>query len=244
MRAPHTLGIVGAGRLGTAVARLALRAGLEVCIAGTSDPAVLADRLAREAPGAQAGALSDAAACDAVVLALPLRRLRELDPAALAGRVVIDATNHVPLWDGPVPGVAAASSSSEYVQAHLAGARVVKTLNHLGADELEHDAAPPGTPGRRALGVAGDDLEAVRTALTLVERLGFDAVEVGPLAAGVGLEPNSAVFNGLYDGQELAAMFNRPVPPTPPAPPQRAEPTAAGRLAPIGWGPRRTPTGS
>ncbi len=217
---PRTVGVIGAGRLDTAIARLAVRAGLEAYVAGSRDPAALRDRLAREVPGARAGTVPDAAACDVVVLALPLRRLRELDPAAFAGRVVVDATNHVPLWDGPVPGVAASPSSSEYVQAHLVGARVVKTLNHLGADELEHDAAPPGTPGRRALGVAGDDPEAVRTAMALVERLGFDAVEVGPLAAGAGLEPNSAVFNGLYDREELAALFSRPVPPTPPGPPR------------------------
>ncbi|MGM0384962.1 MAG: NADPH-dependent F420 reductase [Actinomycetota bacterium] len=216
----RTVGVVGAGRLGTAIARLALRAGLEVCVVGSRDPASLRDRLAREAPGARAGAVSDAAACDVVVLALPLRRLRELDPAAFAGRVVIDATNHVPLWDGPVPEVAAAPSSSQYVQGHLAGARVVKSLNHLGVDELEDDAAPPGSPGRRALGVAGDDPEAVRTATVLVERLGFDAVAAGPLAAGVAFEPNSDAFNGLYDREELVALFSRPVPPTPRVPPR------------------------
>lgn len=191
----RSLGIVGTGRLGGALARLARRAGLEVRTVSSRDPAE---------------ALAAAAACDAVVLALPLRRLRDLDPAPFAGRIVIDATNHVPLWDGPVPGVAEAPSSSEWVRDHLPAARLVKTLNHLGVDELEDDAATPGTPGRRALGVAGDDAAAVAAAMALVELLGFDGVDVGPLAAGAALEPSSEVFNGLYDRDELAALFRAP----------------------------------
>ena len=176
-----SLGIVGTGRLGGVLARLARDAGLEVRTVSSSD---------------SPAALADAASSDVVVLALPLRRLRELDPAPFAGRVVVDAMNHVPLWDGPAPDVETAPSSSEYVQGYLRCARLVKTLNHLGADELDDDAAPPGTPGRRAVGVAGDDAEAVRTVMALVERLGFDAVPAD-------------VFNGLYDRDEMAALFQR-----------------------------------
>lgn len=189
-----SLGIVGTGRLGGVLARLARDAGFEVRTVSSSD---------------SPAALADAASSDVVVLALPLRRLRELDPAPFAGRVVVDAMNHVPLWDGPAPDVETAPSSSEYVQGYLRCARLVKTLNHLGADELDDDAAPSGTPGRRAVGVAGDDAEAVRTVMALVERLGFDAVPAGPLAAGVLLEPRSDVFNGLYDRDEMAALFQR-----------------------------------
>jgi hypothetical protein len=152
-----------------------------------------------------------AARADVVVLAIPLRRLHGLDPEPFRGRIVIDATNHSPLWgDPPFPGLADAPSTSELVQRHLAGACVVKTLNHLGIDELEEDAAPPGTPHRRALAVAGDDGAAVLAAMAVVDRLGFDAVDAGPLAAGVALEPRSHVFNGLYTREELAALFGAP----------------------------------
>lgn len=204
---PRVVGIIGAGRLGLAVARLALRAGLDVVIgASTAD---IRGRVAREAPGATAATAAEAARRgDVVVLALPLRRVPELDPALFRGSIVIDATNHLPVWDGPLPALAA-PSTSEWVQQHLPHARVVKTLNHLAADELEFDAAPPGTPGRRALAVAGDEDEATRTVLALVERLGFDAVDAGPLAAGVALEPNSHAFNGLYTKAQLQALFRR-----------------------------------
>ncbi len=156
--------------------------------------------------------MADVVRCDVVVLALPLRRVPELDPALFRGRVVVDATNHLPVWDGPLPELATAPSTSEWVQRHLAGALVVKTLNHLEAGELEEDAAPPGTPGRRALAVAGDDDDAVRAVLALVDRLGFDAVDAGPLAAGVALEPRSHVFNGLYARDELVRFLGLTAP--------------------------------
>lgn len=208
-REVRRLGVVGAGRFGCALARLALRARLDVLVASTRHPADLGPLLLVNAPGATAATAEEAATrTDVVVLALPLGRLRALDPAPFRGRVVIDATNYSPLWDNRLlPEVAAAPSTSELVQRHLVGAHVVKTLNHLGADELEHDAAPPGQPGRRALAVAGDDDGAVGLAMGLVERLGFDAVDAGPLAAGKELEPRSHVFNGLYDRDQLTVLF-------------------------------------
>ncbi|MFH5823623.1 hypothetical protein [Georgenia sp. AZ-5] len=93
------------------------------------------------------------------------------------------------------------------VQDFLPGARLVKSLNHIGYHELETDHSPAGTPGRRALAVAGDD-DAARAAVTgLVERLGYDAVDAGPLAAGAALEPGTEIFNGRHDGAALEALL-------------------------------------
>lgn len=208
--APRTIGILGAGRFGTVIARQALRAGYEVLIAASGDPAVIEHLVAREAPGARPVTAAEAVrAGDVVVLAIPLRKALALDPAMFAGAVVVDAMNHWPLVDGRIPALEVAHSTSELVQAHLTGARVVKTLNHLGSDELESDAAPPGSPGRRALAVAGDDEDARRLVMAFVERLGYDAVDAGPLAAGLALEPRSHIFNGLYDRAGLEAILGR-----------------------------------
>jgi len=208
---PATIGIIGAGRYGTALARTALRAGLVVLMASSRDPVTLGARLSLQAPGASVVTAAEAARRgDVVVLAVPLRRIRELSPAVFAGRVVIDATNHLPVWDGPPPDLGTATTTSEWVQEHLVGARVVKTLNHLGADELEDDAAGTGSTVRRALAVAGDDDGAVAAAMALVERRGFDAVDAGPLAAGAALEPTSHAFNGWYDRERLFALLTAP----------------------------------
>jgi len=124
-----------------------------------------------------------------------------LDPDALAGKVVVDAMNYWHETDGNIAALAAAASSSEMVQEFLVGARLVKTLNHIGYHELESDHSPAGTPGRRALAVAGDDAVARAVVMALVEHLGYDAVD------GVVLEPDTEIFTGSHDRAGLEALL-------------------------------------
>jgi len=201
------LGILGAGRVGTAIARQAMRAGYEVAIAASGDPADIELIVEVMAPGARAVTAAEAArASDLVVLAVPLRRYVTLDPAMLAGRVVVDAMNYWAETDGHLPALETARSSSEMVADHLTGARLVKTLNHIGYHELETDHAPAGTPGRRALAGAGDDDAARAGVMDLIDRLGYDAVDAGPLAAGVALEPGTEIFTGRHDRAALERL--------------------------------------
>jgi predicted dinucleotide-binding enzyme len=203
-----TVGVLGAGRVGTAVARQVIRAGYDVLIAASGDPADIELIVGIMAPGAQAVTAAEAAArSDLVILSLPLHRYRSLDPASLRGKVVVDAMNSWPETDGEIPELAASPSSSEMVQAFLARSRLVKTLNHIGYHELETDGCEPGTPGRRALAVAGDDPAARAVVAGLVERLGYDAVDAGPLAAGAALEPGTPVFEGRHTADELRALL-------------------------------------
>ena len=203
-----TLGILGAGRVGTAVARQGLRAGYDVAIAASGDPAAIELIVEVMAPGARAVTAAEAAeAGDLVVLSAPLRRYAALDPDMLAGRVVIDAMNYWPETDGHIAALDEAPSSSQMVADHLPEARLVKTLNHIGYHELETDHAPAGTSGRRALAVAGDDPVARVTAMGLIEQLGFDAVDAGPLAAGIALEPGSEIFTGRHDRAALERLL-------------------------------------
>lgn len=204
----RTVGIFGAGKSGVAIARRALAAGYQVRIA-TSGPAWRTGLVTGIlTPGAVAADAADlAAAADAVVIAVPLRRFRELPLQLLGDRVVIDVMNYWPPVDGDLPEFEAdARPSSEIVRDALPPtAQLVKTLNHIGYHEIEELARPAGAADRVALGIAGDEPVAVEAVARLVDDLGFDPIPAGPLGASVILQPGSPVFGADLD----AAAFRR-----------------------------------
>ncbi|WP_084073616.1 NADPH-dependent F420 reductase [Demequina sp. NBRC 110052] len=206
----RSLGIVGPGRVGLALARLALAAGLEVLVAGAGDVDRTRARVDGEAPGARAVTLAEAGRADVTVLAIPLGRLRELDPQALAGALVVDAMNYWWELDGARPDLDdPTTSTSQTVQAHLTDSRVVKALGHMSLYELENLAFPLGHPERRGAAIAGDHPRDVATVARLVDMLGFDPVALGSLADGVRFEPGTEAFGADESADELAAMLHR-----------------------------------
>ncbi|MFC8683406.1 NADPH-dependent F420 reductase [Microbacterium ureisolvens] len=210
-RGLEVVGIIGAGRVGRVLARLARSAGHEVLIAGSSDPGRIAATIAAVAPGAvPVDALTVARDADVVILALPLPQHRTLPAEALRGKVVIDAMNYWWEADGLHTGFAdLRTTTSETVQRALPGARVVKAFNHIGYQDLADEARPPGAANRKAIAVAGDDHHAVAAVMRLVDDLGFDPVIAGDLAAGIMLEPGAEAFGADVDAQELQAMLDR-----------------------------------
>lgn len=214
------LTILGAGRAGTALARAAASAGLDVRIAASRPPAALRLHLAQYAPRATAVAAADVAATDSaaadvaaplVVLMVPQEDLDSVDPAWLQGTVLVDATNR---WDGePVPawlqsGLDAGHSSSSVLATRFAGSTVVKALNHISHWDLDTAGRrlDPADPDRRGLGVAADSAQAAAAVGQLVLGLGFAPVFLPDLAAGRVLEPGGPVFNRPVSGPELARL--------------------------------------
>ena len=188
------LAVLGAGHAGPVIARLAIKAGYPVAIATSGDPEDIALITELVIPGARPRWAADAVAdADIVVLAIPLHRFFDLDPALLNGKIVVDAMNYWPASDGVLKPFEE-GGSSEIVARRLAGSAVVKALNHIGYHDLEESARPPGAPDRRAAGLAGDDPAAVAAVAELTSRLGYDPVRLGGLRAGRVLQPGGPVF--------------------------------------------------
>ena len=204
----QTLGIIGAGRVGSVLARLAVNAGYDVRVARSADPAPIARAV--RALGATALDVAELVRhADAVLLALPLARHTTLPVDLLRGKLVIDAMNY---WWGD--GIRAGlddprTSTSETVQRFLSGSRVVKAFNHMGYQDLEDEARPSGAPDRKAIAIAGDDPDDVARVARLVDDLGFDPVVAGDLASGIMLEPGAEAFGADVDTAELRAMLER-----------------------------------
>lgn len=205
----HTVGILGAGKLGITLAQLALKAGYSVYIAGSGDPAKIALTVEVLAPGAIAVNSKEAVErSDIIILALPLGKFRTLPTATFSDKLVIDAMNHWWEVDGLRESILPDSqSSSEAVQAFLAGARVVKALNHMGYHDLYDEPKPAGTPGRKAIAVAGDNGTDVETVSHFIDTLGFDPLPIGSLADGRILEPGGPAFGADVSKTELAALL-------------------------------------
>ena len=209
-----TIGILGAGKVGTVLARLAIAAGYPVLIASSRPPAAIELTIDVLAHGAEATTASDAAGrADIVILALPLGKALPLDGAetlpvdGLRGKVVIDAMNYWWEVDGVRPDLTGDDvTTSELVAAALPESRLVKAFNHMGYHDLDEGARPAGDPDRKAIALSGDDVAANDVVADLIDSLGFDPVDLGPLAEGAVLQPGRELF-----GANLAAAEIRDV---------------------------------
>jgi predicted dinucleotide-binding enzyme len=205
------LAIVGAGKLGTTIARAAVAAGYDVAMSGSGPPGDIALTIDVLAPGARALTTEEVVDhADIIVLAVPTHRFRELPRDLFAGKVLVDTMNYWPPVDGDDPELAAAANGTSLViQDHFSSARVVKSLNQLGYHELEENRRRKGASSRVAVGAAGEDRAAVAAVMRLIDRLGFDPVDAGPLEHGVALQPDGSPFAVTYTADELRDLLDR-----------------------------------
>jgi 8-hydroxy-5-deazaflavin:NADPH oxidoreductase len=203
------LGVVGAGKIGTTIARVAVAGGYDVAISGSGAAERIALIVDVLAPGARAASTDDVVSyADLIILAIPMHRFRDLPRDLFAGKILVDAMNYWEEIDGFDEELATApGGTSVVVQQRFPSARVVKSLNHLGYFDVERGRRSRGTPGRIAIAAAGDDRAAVAAVLQLIDRLGFDAVDAGPLEAGLALQPDGGVFGVSHSSVELSSLL-------------------------------------
>jgi predicted dinucleotide-binding enzyme len=203
------LGIVGAGKIGTAIARTAAANGYDVAISGSGPVERIELIVEVLAPGARAATTDDVVAfADLIVLAVPMHRFRELPRDLFAGKIVVDAMNYWEEIDGVDVELAIAPwGTSVVVQEWFSSSRVVKSLNHLGYFKFDQGQRPRGAPDRLAMAAAGNDPVAVAAVMQLVDRLGFDAVDAGLLSAGVALQPNEPSFGAAHRADKLTQLI-------------------------------------
>lgn len=199
---------LGAGKVGSAISRLALAAGYEVRVADALPIEKVRRHVADNIAGASVTTVQDAvSSADMVILAVPLHAYQSVEPSLLEGRVVVDLTNHWASVDGKLDDFENAPSVSEALAKHFSGARWVKTLNHIAYREMEGDARPKGSAGRRALAVASDSRSAAEMVMEFLDNLGFDPVYSGSLETGRLFEPGTPIFNGSFTAEELTAQL-------------------------------------
>jgi predicted dinucleotide-binding enzyme len=205
------LGIVGAGKAGTAFARAAVAGAYDVAISG-SGPADRIELIVEVlAPGARALSTDEVVKyAGIIVLAIPMHRFRDLRRDLFAGKILVDAMNYWDEIDGvDGPFATAPAGTSRLVQDWFSSARVVKGLNHLGYFKFEKSRRPRGAPDRIAMAAAGDDPAAVAAVLQLIDALGFDAVNAGNLEAGLALQPGGPIFGAGHNAKELSNLLLR-----------------------------------
>lgn len=200
-----TLGIIGAGNIGSQVARAAIAHGYDVVIANSRGPETLTGLVDELGPRARAATAQEAAeAADVAVVTVPLRAYREVPVDALAGKIVLDTNNYYWERDGHVEALdRGEATTSGLLQEHLPTSKVVKAFNHITAAHITTDGSPAATPGRRALATSSDSPEAVAWVTAFYDTLGFDTVDTSPLSESWRVERDRPAYVARQDADEL-----------------------------------------
>jgi predicted dinucleotide-binding enzyme len=200
-----TIGLIGAGHIGSQLARLAVANGYDVVISNSRGPETLASLVSELGPKARAATPAEAAAAgDIVVVTIPLKNYRTVPVEPLAGKIVIDTNNYYPQRDGHFPELDSESTTtSDLLQAHLPTSKVVKAFNHIYASQLTTDGQPAGSKNRRALVIAGNDAAAKATVADLIDQFGFDVVDAGPLKESWRIQRDTPGYGPRRTADEL-----------------------------------------
>ena len=178
-----TVGFIGSGQIGSAIARLAIAAGHQVVLSNSRGPETLADLAAELGTAASAATSEEAAAAgDIVVVTVPVNAFPDLPAAPLAGKTVIDTCNYGPERDGHIPELDGKSlTSSELLQRYNPDAMLVKAFNNIFFKHLLSLDRPAGAPDRSYLPIAGDSAAAKAAVTEFIDSIGYSVVDAGPL---------------------------------------------------------------
>jgi 8-hydroxy-5-deazaflavin:NADPH oxidoreductase len=200
-----TIGIIGAGNIGSQVARAAIAAGYDVVLSNSRGPETLTDLVTELGPKARAATAEEAAAGgDFAVVTVPLKNYEQVPVEPLAGKIVIDTNNYYFERDGHIAALdRGVDTVSGMLQRHLVDSKVAKGFNHILAQDITTDGKPAGTDDRRALATSSDFEEAAELVQNLYDELGFDTVNVGPLAESWRVERDQPAYVVRQNRQEL-----------------------------------------
>ena len=200
-----TIGIIGAGHIGSQVARKAVQLGYDVVISNSRGPETLQDLVSELGPKARAATAAEAAAAgDFAVVTVPLKSYKDIPVEPLAGKIVIDTNNYYWERDGRIPALDnGEATTSGLLQEHLPQSKVAKGFNHIMARDITTDGTPAGTQDRRALATASDFTEAADLVTRLYDEFGFDTVNVGPLSESWRVERDRPAYVKRQNAVEL-----------------------------------------
>ena len=209
------IGIIGAGFVGRAVAKQAIKAGHQVMLSNSRGPQTLFSL--KPMIGCETGTATEAAIFgEIVIIAVPLTAIGQLPVAELAGKAVIDAVNYYPERDGQVAELdQQLTTTSEYLAGFLPQSKITKAFNAIQMTDLETDGLPAGDPERRALPLAGDDKATKQIIISLYDAFGFDAVDAGALSEGWRFQramPSYCVRMTKGELEGILAQARRPAP--------------------------------
>ncbi len=197
------IGIVGAGQIGGALAATLVSTGHEVQVANSRGPETLGD-VAADTGATPVSSADVVQGKDLVVVTIEQYRVPELVEAAIfagvpAETIVIETNNYYPRErDGAIAAIEEGLTESAWVSDQI-GRPVIKVFNNIYFKHLRERGQAAGTPGRIALPVAGDDDQSKRVVLSLVDALGFDAVDAGTLAESWRQQPGTPVYGTDLD---------------------------------------------
>ncbi len=206
-----TVGIIGAGNIGSTLAQGLVQRGYDVVISNSRGPETLADLVARLGDRARAATAQEAAAAgDWAIVTVPLTAVDRVPVEPLAGKIVLDTNNYYWERDGHIAALDdKKTTTSQLLQDHLPGSKVAKAFNHIMSGQILTDGAPAGTAGRRALATASDFDDAAAFVTRLYDEFGFDTVNIGPLAESWRVERDQPAYVVAQNAEELEANLAR-----------------------------------
>ncbi|MDX2376092.1 NAD(P)-binding domain-containing protein [Microbacterium sp. LRZ72] len=206
-----TVGIIGAGHIGSTLAKGLVERGYDVVISNSRGPETLTDLVAELGPRARAATAEQAAAAgEWAVVTVPMTAIDSLPAEPLAGKIVVDTNNYYWERDGRIAALEQKqTTTSEMLQERLPDAIVVKGFNHIMSTQILTDGSAEGTPGRRALATASDSTAGIDFITELYDAFGYDTVVVGSLAESWRVERDQPAYVVRQDARELEANLVR-----------------------------------